>query len=290
MVQYTYSSHRTRRIDKIRKQRVKYPQVAKNIVDTSDIILEILDARFIEETQNTELEEEIKKQNKKIIYVLNKSDLVKPSKLKKITEKLRPYAIVSATNRKGIKDLRDLIKRIAKAVDKREKREILKDKVVFNPDAQNKIKVGVIGYPNAGKSSILNVLSGKSAAGVGADAGFTKNIQKIKLSEDIILIDSPGVIPEDQYSLTDKEKIAEHSLFGGKSYTQIKEPDMAVFQLFKRNKDTLNSFYKTNAEDSDELIEQVGKQKGVLKKGGEVDEDKAAREILKAWQFGQIKA
>lgn len=290
MVQYKYSSHRTRHIEKIKKQRVKYPQVAKNIVDTSDIILEILDARFIEETQNKELEEEIQKQNKRIIYVLNKSDLVKPSKLKKIKEKLSPYAIVSATNRKGIKDLRDLIKRVAKTIEKREKREILKDKVIFNPDAQNKIKVGVIGYPNAGKSSILNVLSGKSAAGVGADAGFTKNIQKIRLSEDIILIDSPGVIPEDQYSLTDKEKIAEHSLFGGKSYTQIKEPDMAILQLFKKNKETLNSFYKTNAKNSDELIEEVGKQKGILKKGGEIQEDKAAREILRAWQFGEIKA
>ena len=62
MVQYTYSSHRTRHLDKIRKQRVKYPQVAKNIVNTSDILLEVLDARFIEETRNTEIEEQIKGQ------------------------------------------------------------------------------------------------------------------------------------------------------------------------------------------------------------------------------------
>jgi len=48
MVQYTYSSHRTRHLDKIRKQRVKYPQVAKNIVNTSDILLEVLDARFLD--------------------------------------------------------------------------------------------------------------------------------------------------------------------------------------------------------------------------------------------------
>jgi len=55
MVQYTYSSHRTRHIEKIRKQRQKYPIIAKNIVDTSDIILQVLDARFPGKTRNLEL-------------------------------------------------------------------------------------------------------------------------------------------------------------------------------------------------------------------------------------------
>lgn len=290
MVQYTYSSHRTRRIDKIRKQRVKYPQVARNIVDTSDIIIEVLDARFIEETRNKELEEEIEAQKKKIIYVLNKADLIKPANLRKITKKLYPFAVVSCIKRQGIKDLRDLIKRVANTVEEREKREILKDKVVINEEAAQRIKVGVIGYPNAGKSSLLNILAGKAAAGVGADAGFTKNVQKIRLSEEIILIDSPGVIPEDQYSMTDKEKIAEHSLAGGKSYTQVKEPDMVVFQLFKKYPEVLQKFYKVEVEGSDDLIEEVGKLKGFLKKGGAVNEDTAARQILKDWQMGKIKA
>ncbi|MDA3837265.1 MAG: 50S ribosome-binding GTPase [Nanoarchaeota archaeon] len=289
MVQYTYSSHRTRRVEKIRKQRVKYPQVAKNIVDTSDIILEVLDARFLEETRNRKLEAEIERQGKKIIYVLNKTDLLTLNKLQEIKEKVFPYAIVSCINRLGIKDLRNLIKRVAKTVEKREKREILKDKIVVNEKGGDKMKVGVIGYPNAGKSSLLNLLAGKSAAGVGADAGFTRNVQKIRLSEDIVLTDSPGVIPEDQYSLSDKEKIAEHSLAGGKSYTQIKEPDIVVMQLFKKYKDALNKFYKTEAEDSDDLIEEVGEQKRLLKKGGEINEDFAAREILKSWQLGKIK-
>ena len=287
MVQYTYSSHRTRHIEKIRKQRQKYPEIAKNIVDTSDIILEILDVRFLKETRNTELEKEIQKQKKKIIYVLNKSDLIKSSKLKEIKGTIYPYAIVSCTKRTGIKDLRNLIKRLSRTVEKREMREIRKDKII--PGKDKRIKVGVIGYPNTGKSSLLNLLSGKSAAGVGADAGFTKNIQKIRLSEDIILIDSPGVIPDDQYSMTDKEKIAEHSLAGGKSYTQIKEPELVVAKLFKKYPKALQKFYKIKVKDSEELVENVGKSKNLLKKGGKVNEDKVAREILKAWQLGKIK-
>jgi ribosome biogenesis GTPase A len=287
MVQYTYSSHRTRNIDKIRKQRVKYPAVARMIVDSSDVILEVLDARFLEETRNKELEKEIEKQGKKIIYVLNKADLVKASRLREIKGAFYPYVVVSCIKRSGIKDLRNMIKIVSKKIDKREMREIRKDKLVEGED--KRIKVGVIGYPNAGKSSILNLLAGKSAAGVGADAGFTKNVQKIKLTEDIVLIDSPGVIPEDQYSLSDKEKIADHSLFGGKSYTQIKEPDLVVATLMKKIPGVLEKYYGAEVEDVDELIEFVGRKKGILKKGGKVNEDAAAREVLRGWQFGEIK-
>lgn len=287
MVQYTYSSHRTRHIDKITRQRVKYPEVAKNIVDTSDIILEVIDARFLNETRNKDLEKEIKRQKKKIIYILNKADLITPRTLEKMKAKIFPHVAVSCTNRVGIKELRDLIKRISKTIEKREMREILKDKVVMGED--KRIKVGVIGYPNSGKSSLLNLLSGRSAAGVGADAGFTRNIQKIRLSDDIILIDSPGVIPDDQYSMTDKEKIAQHSLAGGKSWTQIKEPDLVVHSLFQKHKEILEKYYKTNAEDSEEFIEKIGKKKGFLKRGGTVNVDEASREIIRAWQKGEIK-
>ncbi len=223
MVSYAFSSHRTKRTEKIRKQRMKYPQIAKNIIDTSDIILEVIDTRFLEETRNKEIEKEIEKQKKKIIYVLNKADLLKTKKLNEIKGTVYPYAIVSCTKRVGIKNLRNLIKKISKKIEKREKREIKKDKVVEGED--KRIKIGVIGYPNAGKSTLINLLSGKSGAGVGSEAGFTRNVQKIRLSEGIVLIDSPGVIPEDQYSTTDKKKISEATLFGGKSYTQVKDPD-----------------------------------------------------------------
>lgn len=287
MVQYTYSSHRTRHIEKIRKQRVKYPQVAKNIVDTSDIILEILDARYAKKMRNPELEKEISKQKKQIIFVLNKSDLSMKEKTEATKKQLKPSIIISCTKRRGIKELRDLIKRLAKNIENPEKREIRKDKVILGED--KRIKVGVIGYPNTGKSSLINLLAGKSAAGVGAEAGYTKNIQKIKLSENIVLIDSPGVIPDKHYSMTEQEKISTHSIFGGKSYTQIKEPDLVVHQLMQEFPEIIQKHYKIKAQDSEELIEKIGRMKGFLKRGDQVNEDQAAREIIRAWQMGEIR-
>ncbi len=287
MVQYTYSSHRTRHIEKIRKQRVKYPQVAKNIVDTSDIILEILDTRYAKKMRNPELEKEISKQKKQIIFVLNKSDLSMKEKTEATKKQLKPSIIISCAKRRGIKELRDLIKRLAKNIENPEKREIRKDKVIFGED--KRIKVGVIGYPNTGKSSLINLLAGKSAAGVGAEAGYTKNIQKIKLSENIVLIDSPGVIPDKHYSMTEQEKISTHSIFGGKSYTQIKEPDLVVHQLMQEFPEIIQKHYKIKAQDSEELIEKIGRMKGFLKRGDRVNEDQAAREIIRAWQMGEIR-
>ena len=282
---YSFSSRRTRHVDKMTKQKQKYPDLVKKIVDTSDIILEILDARFPDQTRNLDLEDQIKKQNKKIVYVLNKSDLINQKELNKI--KISPKIIVSCKNRANIKELRDLIKRISRTIKKIEKRTLKKDKIIESNEI--KIKVGVIGYPNTGKSSILNLLAGKKAAGIGSDAGFTKGIQKIKLSENIILFDTPGVIPQDQYSTIEKGKIAIHTLFGGKSYTQVKEPDMVIHNLMEKFPNILQKYYKIKTKSSEDLIEKLGRKKGFLKKGNQVNEDKTARYILKDWQKGEIK-
>ena len=100
-VRYSFSSRRTGHIKNIRKQKKKIPSLIKEIVEVSDIVLEILDARFIQETRNKELEGLIKHQEKKIIYVLNKSDLVDlKSKILEVSLfKISPYIFVSCKRR-----------------------------------------------------------------------------------------------------------------------------------------------------------------------------------------------
>ncbi len=244
----------------------------QKIIQDSDIILEILDARFIEETRNSEIEEQIKKQNKKLIYVLNKSDLLLEKK-KKIN--LSPSILVSCKERRDIKKLRDLIKILSKKIKK---------------SFGEKIIVGIIGYPNTGKSSLINLLIGKSSAGVGSEAGFTRGIQKLRLDENILILDSPGVIPEKQYSHTEKEKISKQTIAGGRSYSQVKDPEIVVAELIGAYPNILEKFYNIQAnKDSEILIEELGRKKGFLKKGGLVDIDRTARYILRDWQTGKIR-
>ena len=154
----------------------------------------------------------------------------------------------------------------------------------------DKISVGVIGYPNTGKSSMINLLIGKKSAKTGAEAGFTKGVQKLKLTPEIMLLDSPGVIPEADYSNINKSAIAKHTIVGGRSHSQVKNPEMVIAKLMNEFKGVLEKHYKIQAkEDSEILIKKLGEKKGFLKKEGQVNEDKTARFILKEWQEGKIK-
>ena len=259
------------------KQKEPYPAVLKKVVDQSDIILQILDIRYIEGTRNLEIEKAITNQGKKIIYVLNKADLIRRPK-KEEMKSLSPKVFVSCIKRKGVRELRDLIKKEAKKIDKP-----LDDKF-------DKIIVGVMGYPNTGKSSLINVLVGKKVAGTGAEAGFTKGMQKLKLTSEIQLLDSPGVIPQKEYSSSKKEAFAKHTIVGGRSFSQVRDPEMVIDTLIKEFKGTLEKNYKINAKGNAEiLLEKLGQKWNYIKKGGVVDEDKVARRILKEWQAGKIK-
>jgi hypothetical protein len=270
---------KSRTLENIKRQRGKYPLLAENIVQMSDIILEIIDLRFPRETRNPEIEEMIAQQNKKIIYVFNKSDLIDMEKIdREYILPLKPCVFVSCVRRKGVSDLRDRIKAAAKQITNPVDR-------VFN-----KVSVGVVGYPNTGKSSVINLLAGKTATGVGADAGFTKGIIRVKLTPEIVLFDSPGIIANKEYSGHDLTVMAVHAKVGARSYSQVKKPGVAVALLFREFPNALEKFYEIDAGgDSEVLIEKLGRKKGFLKKRNEVDEDKTARLVLKDWQEGKIR-
>lgn len=255
-VRYSFGSRHTGRIANIKKQRAKYPQVMKDVIGISDIVLEVLDARYIEETRNIEIEEQIDTAGKKLVYIFNKCDLVDKSKLEKeIPNWMRPYVFVSATKGIGYRDLKARIlmeaKRILterKAEGKQEEKVKFEKKrygvgkiktkkeektaVVKRDEGWGRVHVGVIGVPNAGKSSVINFITRRSAAKTAAKAGFTKGMQKIRMSEGILILDTPGVIPENRYT-TERKGFAEDVKIGARSYSEVKDPERAVLFLVR---------------------------------------------------------
>jgi len=271
-VRYSFSSRRTGTIDSGNKHRIAFPEIARQVILQSDIILEILDSRFWKETRNFEFEEEIKKLGKKIIFILNKSDLVDRKKLTREIGSLYPRVLVSCKERKGSSELREIIKIESKKIGK------------------EKIYIGVIGYPNTGKSSVINILIGKRSARVASEPGFTKGMQKVKLSKNIYLIDTPGVIPLYEDSNINKRDLVKHTLINVRSWDRVKEPEMIVYKLMQKYPGVLEKFYNFQVNgDSEILIEKLGRKKGFLAKGDIVDVDRTSRAILRDFQEGKIR-
>ncbi|MBI5148685.1 50S ribosome-binding GTPase [Candidatus Pacearchaeota archaeon] len=264
---------RRSKIEKGEFDRKTIPDIVKEVIAMSDIVLEVIDARFPEETRNIQYEELVKQSNKKLIFVVNKSDLAEAKELEEKLDllEIRPRVVVSCAKRKSIHKVRDIIKIEAKRMKK------------------DKVYIGVIGYPNTGKSSVINLLAGKPATKISSEAGFTKGMQKIRLSEGLYLIDTPGVIPEKEDAIR-KSYLMKHAKINVKTYTKIKDPEMVVAELMKNYPNVFEKFYKIDAKgDSELLIEQLGKRRNFLIKGGGIDADKTARIIIKDWQAGKIK-
>jgi hypothetical protein len=246
--------------------------IVKNVITDSHIILEILDSRFIDETRNKDIEHDIQSRHKQLIFVFNKADLVNIQELKaKIKRRnVKRYVIVSTKQRKGGLELRNKIKIAASRIK------------------GERVQVGVIGYPNSGKSSVINLLVGRSVAKTAFEAGFTKGMQKVKLVKNIFIFDTPGVVPPAEAK--SEEGFVKHASIGARNFDKIHEPDFVVANIMSRYPRVLEKFYGIEVlNDVDALIEILGKRKCFLKKRGEVDIDRTSRLILKDWQKGKIE-
>jgi ribosome biogenesis GTPase A len=257
------------------KHKKSFPVIVENLIKEVDIVLEILDARFIEKSRHYDLEKKIKNSGKVLMHVLNKADLVDTNEIVKNEEfnSFKIYLFFSVKKRRGVRTLKDLIKMQAKKLGKE----------VTN--------VGVVGYPNTGKSSIINLLTGRSSAKTSPEAGYTKGIQKIKLSTNLYLIDTPGVIPMSEKYSTKLDHSEKHSQIGAITWDKTKNPGMVVHYLMKDNPNLLEKYYgiKIKDGDSENLIESLGQKLNYKLKGNEVDEKRTAKKILKDWQEGKIK-
>ena len=271
-----FSGRRRRPSDSMNQHRVAYPTLAREVVRISDVVLEVLDARFLEKTRHHAIEGDVAALGKKLVFVINKVDLVDIDAVKRLLVKqgMKPYVLVSS------------VKRIGK--------QALKERIYIEVRRMNvahaTAHIGIIGYPNTGKSSLINYLAGTKAASTSAQAGHTRGIQKIKLAKGLFLLDTPGVIPDTEYKAPVRDDIKKHTEIGVKTYDTMKDPEFVVARLLQEHLGLLEDFYGIAAAgDAEILLETLGKRHHLLKKGGTVDQERAARLVLKAWQEGKIR-
>ncbi len=232
------------------------------VLKESEIVIEVLDARHINETRNVEIEKKIEKYGKKILYVINKCDLVNKGELQAAKRKLHPSVFISSKDHLGT--------------------TMLKHKILELSRGNNTI-VGVVGYPNVGKSSLINALAGRGKARTSSESGFTKGVQKVRVDTKIVVLDTPGVFP-------DMEKNTEKfGKTGAVDYSKIKDPEIAALKLIEEKKEVLQKHFDIHEDDEEEFLEKIAFKFKKMAKGGKPDVEAAARLLLKEWQTGKVK-
>ncbi|HYD02787.1 MAG TPA: GTPase [Alphaproteobacteria bacterium] len=240
--------------------------IIHRVLRDADILLIVLDARMISHTRNIEIEQKVQDTGKPYIYVINKSDLIDKTTANAYAKQIPHSVFISAKNHQGTSFLREKIQIYA-----------------ARAGHKGEVKVGVLGYPNVGKSSIINALSGRSAAPVSSISGFTRGLKHVRATAKILLLDTPGVIP-----YLEKNDL-KHAIIGTIDYAKEKEPDMVVAHLIKEFPSIIETHYgvkkRRNPHDT---IESIAEKRKLVAKGGIPDVQRAARMILKDWQTGKI--
>ncbi|ELP94073.1 nucleolar GTP-binding protein, putative [Entamoeba invadens IP1] len=245
------------------------------VVDSSDIIIEVLDARDPMGTRSKHVEEHIKNhmKHKKIVLVLNKCDLVPTwatARWIQVLSKEFPTIAFHASmeNPFGRGSLMNLLRQFASLM----------------VDGDRQISVGFIGYPNSGKSSVINTLRTQKVCKVAPVAGQTKVWQYITLMKNIYLIDCPGVVhPSDD---TETDII----LKGVVRVENVKDPEHHIQGVLDRVKeDYMRKTYDIKQwEDAEDFLAQLARKRGKLLKGGEPDLHIVAKLILYDFQRGRL--
>lgn len=256
-----------------------------------DVVIEILDARIPVSSQNPDIAKMLN--NKKRIIILNKSDLADISETKKWINYFKSKNIkaveVDSNQGKGTNQVTKIIEEVMK----------------YELEAQNNrgrirktIRVMIVGIPNVGKSSFINRIAKKTAMNVGNRPGVTRQKQWIRIGNQIELLDTPGVLwPKFEsnevglnlaYTGSIKDEVIDKVEI---AYNLIQYLDRNYsknfYEKYKISEQEINDL-KNNSQYYLELMYLIGRKRGALISGGNIDEEKVANIVLDDFRSGKI--
>ena len=292
--------------------RRAFDKIFKQVLEAADVILYVLDARDPQATRSKEVERQVmaaQSGSKRLILVLNKIDLVPPPVLKGWLTYLRHYfptiplrASTPASNARTF-DHKDLtVKGTSEALLRALK------SYAASKQLKRSVTVGVIGYPNVGKSSVINALTSRlsrtqsSACPVGSEAGITTSLREVKVDNKLKVLDSPGIVFPSESASSKADHEAHLILASALPPKHIKDPIPAVTLLLSRLSSSpalhekllqnygivgLAPFAKGDATSN--FLIQVARKRGRLGKGGVPNLNAAAMTVITDWRDGRIE-
>ncbi|XP_058147050.1 guanine nucleotide-binding protein-like 3-like protein isoform X2 [Dasypus novemcinctus] len=277
-------------------KKAYYKEFCK-VVEYSDVILEVLDARDPLGCRCFQMEEAVLQAqgNKKLVLILNKIDLVPKEVVEKWLDYLRnelPTVAFKASTQHQVKNLNRCRVPVEQASE-----SLLKSKACFGAEnlmrvlgnycrlgeVRTHIRVGVVGLPNVGKSSLINSLKRSRACSVGAVPGVTKFMQEVHLDKFIRLLDTPGVVPGPNSEVGTILCNCIH-------VQKLTDPVTPVETILQRcNLEEISNYYGISGfQTTDHFLTAVAHRLGKKKKGGIYSQEQAAKAVLADWVCGKI--
>ena len=254
----------------------KAMRMMESSVPLADGVIYVLDARCPAASFNKKLLSLTG--NKPVLYVLNKGDLA-DGKADAFLKKFGNAVRINAVNSNSRKTILSAIDRLT--ADKREKATAKGYSKIF--------RFMVVGVPNTGKSTVINLLAGSKRTVTGDKAGVTRGKQWIRL-DGFELLDTPGTMPP----AFENQKLALHLAFVGSINDDILDLDdiaLALLdELYKKYPARLEERYGISGGTPLEMLEQVCIKRGFLLRGGEYDYERGERAVIDDFRKGRLGA